>query len=319
MELFLRNYLWVLDGVVVCLCAAILGLSASELVESRYVSALNPRRPIRSSHIARIPMLRSPKRPDAILRRNIFCSTCPPIHLDGDPVETEETAEGPKEPQATSLPLKLIAVMYAPSPERQRWNVAVIGDQDEKTFGAFEVGAEIHGAKLVSILDTRVYLDNAGVVEFLDLLAPRAKSPVPARPSAPSIQPKPQPKTGPRARLVAELERGIKKVAERRYEVQRSTLESVMGNLALLSRSARIVPEVRDGKPHGLKLVALRPNGPLAKIGLQKGDVIVSINGSDMSSPEKALALYGKLKSANRVALDLERAGKKVSQDYTIR
>jgi hypothetical protein len=55
--------------------------------------------------------------------------------------------------------------MYAPSPQQQRWNTAVIGDQGEKTFGAFEVGAEVHGAKIVSILDTRVCLDHAGVVE----------------------------------------------------------------------------------------------------------------------------------------------------------
>ena len=38
-----------------------------------------------------------------------------------------------------------------------------------------------------------------------------------------------------------------------------------------------------------------------------------------MTSPEKALELYGKLKSASHLALDLERAGKKISQDYTIR
>jgi membrane-associated protease RseP (regulator of RpoE activity) len=178
------------------------------------------------------------------------------------------------------------------------------------------VGAEIHGAQLVSILDTRVYLVNQGAVEYLDLLAPPPKS-TPARPPPPP--PRVRPHSKPRDRLAAALERGIKKVGERRYEVQRSTLELVMGNLALLSRSARIMPDLRNGKPHGLRLVAVMPNGPLAKIGLQKGDVILSINGSEMTSVQNALELYGKLKSAHEVALGLERGGKKVSQDYTIR
>jgi general secretion pathway protein C len=310
-ESLLRKYLWALDVVVVCLCAAILGLASSSFVESRFVGA--PRQHLAVA--ARVTPAEPPrsKRPDAILRRNIFCSACPPIRLDGDPVEPVAEEEGPVEPQPSALPLTLVAVMYAPSPTRQEWNMAVIHDEDQKTFGAFGVGAEVHGAKLVSIRDTRVYLENAGAAEFLDLLAPPKHAPV--RPPPSPVKPPPR----PRDRLTQELERGIKKVGERRYEVKRSTLESVMGNLALLSRSARIVPDVRNGKPHGLRLVALRPNGPLAKIGLQKGDVIMSINGLDMTSPENAHTLYGKLKSANQVALGLERGGKKVSQDYTIR
>jgi general secretion pathway protein C len=106
---------------------------------------------------------------------------------------------------------------------------------------------------------------------------------------------------------------------DHRYEVQRSTLNSVLGNLALLSRSARIVPEVRAGRPAGSRLFAVRPDGPFAKIGLQNGDVIASINGLEMTSPEKALELYAKLKSANHLDLGLERNGQKISSDYTIR
>jgi general secretion pathway protein C len=312
-ESLLRKYMWALDVVVTLACAAILGLAASNLVESRYAALSLRRQPIVTPRLPHAAPPRS-KKPDAILRRNIFCSACPPIRLDGDPVEPEKVDEGPAEPQPSELPLKLIAVMYSPSPARQEWNMAVIRDEEEKTFGAFEVGAEVHGAKLVSILDTRVYLENQGAAEYLDLLAPPkgAKAPPP-----PPVKPKPPAR--PRDKLSEALDRGIKKVGEHRYEVQRSTLETVMGNLAALSRSARIVPDVRNGKPHGLRLVALRPNGPLAKIGLQKGDVIVTINGRDMSSPEKALALYGQLKSARQVALGLERGGKKVSQDYTIR
>jgi general secretion pathway protein C len=311
-ESLLRKYLWALDLAVVCLCAAVLGLAASSFVESRYIGVPKRHRSVPASRAIPAEAPRS-KQPDAILRRNIFCSACPPIRLDGDPEEPVEVDEGPTEPQPSALPLTLVAIMYAPSPARQEWNMAVIHDEEQKTFGAFEVGAEVHGAKLVSILDTRVYLENQGAEEFIDLLAPPKRAA-----AAPPRAAKPAP-TRPRDRFTQELERGIKKVGERRYEVRRSTLESVMGNLALLSRSARIVPDVRNGKPHGLRLVALRPNGPLAKIGLQKGDVIVSINGHDMTSPDKALALYGQLKSASQVALGLERGGKKVSQDYTIR
>ncbi len=311
MEILLTKYMWLLDTIVVAVCAAVLGMSASSLVASRFGDVAYPKRLAGQAKLI-APFKVRGKQPNAILRRNIFCSTCPPIRLDGDPDPEALTEMGPIEPQATKLPLELLAIMYAPSLEAQKWDMAIIRDGDEKTVGAFGVGAEIHGATLTSIEDTRVYLDNAGTTEFVDLLAP------PETTSAPPRQPAHPPAKHVDA-FTQELDRGIKKVGEHSYEVQRSTLEAVLGNIALLSRSARIVPELRGGKPAGFRLFAVRPDGPFAKIGLQNGDVVVSINGLEMSSPEKALEVYGKLKSASHLDLGLERNGKKITSGYTIR
>ncbi|HEX7596845.1 MAG TPA: type II secretion system protein GspC, partial [Polyangia bacterium] len=103
------------------------------------------------------------------------------------------------------------------------------------------------------------------------------------------------------------------------YEIQRSTLESVLGNMSLLSRSARIVPEMRDGRAAGFRLYAVKPDGPFAKIGMTNGDIISSINGLEITSPEKALEVYAKLKSASHLTLGMERNGSKVTKDYSIR
>jgi general secretion pathway protein C len=308
-ETILRKYMWGVDAVVATACAIFLGLSASSMVEARYVGVLVPKA---ASATARTEQPKHDKRPDGILRRNIFCSACPPIRLDGDPEPEPAADKGPADPQLTSLPLRLVAVMYSPTVREMKWSTAIIRNDDEKTIGAYRTGGEVHGATLVSILDTRVYLDNAGTTEFLDLLPPA--KPAQAAPGKPAPTP-PHP-TDP---LAVALERGIKKVGDRRYELQRSTLESVLGNMSLLARAARIVPDVRAGKPYGFRLFAVRPDGPFAKIGLQNGDVVVSINGLEMNSPEKALEVYGKLKSASHLALGLERMGKKVEQEYNIR
>jgi general secretion pathway protein C len=115
------------------------------------------------------------------------------------------------------------------------------------------------------------------------------------------------------------MEKGIKKTGEHSYEVQRGTVDSLLGNMAVLSRSARIVPEVRDGRAAGFRLFSVRPDGPFAKIGIQNGDVIYAINGLDMTSPDKALEIYTKLKSANHLSVALERNGQKITKDYNIR
>jgi general secretion pathway protein C len=199
--------------------------------------------------------------------------------------------------------------MYAPPPNGIKWSIAVIRDTEIKSIGPYPVGGKVHDATVIEIQETRIYLDNAGKTEFLDLFEKPAP---PAPPTAASA-------AGGTDPLSVEMDRGIKKTGEHSYEIQRGTLESVLGNMSLLSRSARIVPEMRDGKAAGFRLYAVKPDGPFAKIGMQNGDVISSINGLEITSPEKALEVYAKLKSASHLSLGMESNGKKVTQDYNIR
>lgn len=307
METLLRKYLWAVDLAVVALCATFLGMAASGAVESKFASVPSPARPV----LARAPMPPSKpgfnKDPTAILKRNIFCATCPPL-LD-DETATETTVEVDVQTK-TALPLDLLAIMYAPPPNGIQWSIAVMRDTEYKTIGAFPVGGKVHGATITEILETRVYLDNVGKTEYIDLFEPPAQ---PAAPVAAVAKPKGEDP------FSAELAKGINKISENKYELQRSTLESVLGNMALLSRSARIVPEMKDGKAAGFRLFAVRPEGPFAMIGMQNGDIISSINGLEITSPEKALEVYAKLKSASHLSLGMERNGQKITKEYNIR
>jgi general secretion pathway protein C len=306
-ETLLRKYLWALDLAVVALCATFLGNAASSAVESKVVAAIPAPAPVASKPRRPEPTTASSsKQPDGILKRNIFCSTCPPIidepHPDGGAIDPS------MEPVKTTLPLALLAIMYAPPPNGIKWSIAVIRDTEIKSMGAFPVGGKIHGATVIEIQETRIYLDNAGKTEFLDLFEKPAPPAPPVASAAGGTDP-----------LSIEMDKGIKKTGEHSFEIQRGTLESVLGNMSLLSRSARIVPEMRDGKAAGFRLYAVKPDGPFAKIGMQNGDVISSINGLEITSPEKALEVYSKLKSASHLSLGMESNGKKVTQDYNIR
>jgi general secretion pathway protein C len=306
-ETLLRKYLWALDLAVVALCATFLGNAASSAVESKVVAAIPAPAPVASKPRRPEPTTASSsKQPDGILKRNIFCSTCPPIidepHPDGGAIDPST------EPVKTTLPLALLAIMYAPPPNGIKWSIAVIRDTEIKSMGAFPVGGKIHGATVIEIQETRIYLDNAGKTEFLDLFEKPAPPVPPVASAAGGTDP-----------LSIEMDKGIKKTGEHSFEIQRGTLESVLGNMSLLSRSARIVPEMRDGKAAGFRLYAVKTDGPFAKIGMQNGDVISSINGLEITSPEKALEVYSKLKSASHLSLGMESNGKKVTQDYNIR
>jgi len=308
METLLRKYLWAIDLAVIAICAIFSARATATLIQTR-ITRMTP--PVRSAPrptpVASTGTVYD-KGIEQILNRNIFCSTCPPILA-----KTPEPSAGPQAdpaPQRTTLPLKLLAIMYAPPPADPRWSIAVIRDVDEKSAGPYSIGSKIREAVVSHIDDDRVYLDINGRKEYLDLLdkAPPAPGAPPPIAAAPPADP-----------LMAELENGIKKTGEHNYEVQRRTVDSLLGNMSLLSRSARIVPEIRDGKAAGFRLFSVRPDGPFAKIGLQNGDVISAINGLEMTSPDKALEVYTKLKSASHLSVGLERNGQKITKEYNIR
>ena len=304
-ETLLRKYLWAVDLAVVALCATFLGMAASGAVESKLASLPAPVRvaPAKPAKPDSKPAFN--KDPTAMLKRNMFCSTCPPIFEVAVAEDNTVTIEETK----TALPLALLAIMYAPPPNGIKWSIAIMRDTEAKIMGAYPVGGKIHGATVTGILETRVYLDNDGKAEYIDLFEAPAPPPQAVAAAAPN-------KDDP---FAAELAKGIKKLGEHNYELQRSTLESVLGNMALLSRSARIVPEMKDGKAAGFRLFAVRPDGPFAMIGMQNGDIISSINGLEITSPEKALEVYAKLKSASHLSLGMERNSQKVTKEYNIR
>ncbi len=311
MEALLKKYLWALDLAVVALCSTFLGSAASGAIESKVVAMIPATQPAQVKPRKTEPVAATTKAPEAILKRNIFCSTCPPILDQAPPDAGGPPPEVP--PEKTALPIAILAIMYAPPSQGSllpsRWSLVILRDTELKYSGPFAVGDTIHGAKVIAIEETRIYLDNAGKTEFLDLIEkPDQPKPAPA-PSA----------TGGSDPLSIEMDRGIKKINDNKYEIQRSTLESVLGNMSLLSRSARIVPEMRDGKAAGFRLFSVKSDGPFAKIGMQNGDIISSINGMEITSPEKALEVYAKLKSASHLSLGMERNGQKVTKDYSIR
>jgi general secretion pathway protein C len=309
-DTLLRKYLWVVDLLAIGVCAIFLGRAAASVFESKYLMSLPLPKPAARPVVAERDTVYS-KAIEDVIKRNIFCSTCPPLIPGPETVVKNEQLE----PVKTTLPLQLMAVNYVAPPWGLEYASCSLRDTETKYVGAFRTGETVRGAKIIGIDETRVHLDNAGKPEFIDLLEPEA----PAAGAAPA--PAPVAAATPPAgdAFSAELDRGIKKTGENSYEIQRSTLESVLGNMSLLARSARIVPEMRDGKAAGFRLYSVRSDGPFAKIGMQNGDVLSAINGLEITSPEKALEVYAKLKSASHLSLGVERNGQRVTKEYSIR
>jgi general secretion pathway protein C len=112
---------------------------------------------------------------------------------------------------------------------------------------------------------------------------------------------------------------GIRKVGAYAFEIQRSAWDGAFADMPHLTRSARIVPEVQTGHAIGFRLFSVGANGVLAALGFRTGDVICTINGWDLSTPQKALEVYAKLKSDDHFVVDFERDGLATANEYWVR
>ena len=107
----------------------------------------------------------------------------------------------------------------------------------------------------------------------------------------------------------------IRNVGPNQYVLKREDLNKATGNLGALASQARIVPSAKD---NGFKIFSIAKDSLYSKIGIQNGDVLKSINGIELSSPDKALEAYSRLQSASKLSLDIVRKGQNETLEYTI-
>lgn len=166
-------------------------------------------------------------------------------------------------------------------------------------------------ATLMRVEPERVFITNVaeGRIEYLGLNEPAApgEAPVVAKNDAPAEKGDGK-----------DIGEGIVKTGDSSYGVPRAAVEGALNNLSELATQARIVPAFEGGKPVGFKLFSIKPGSLYSKIGLQNGDVINRINGYEMSSPEKGLEVYQKLKDSSNITVDIKRRGKPQTLDYAI-
>lgn len=115
------------------------------------------------------------------------------------------------------------------------------------------------------------------------------------------------------------MDAGMRKIDDTHVEVTTRVVEAVLANPMAFGKGARVVPAVKDGKADGFKLYAIRPTSGYAKLGFQNGDTLQRINGMELTSADKALEVYTKLREATKFVIDITRRGKPVTLTITIK
>jgi general secretion pathway protein C len=248
---------------------------------------------------------------DAILDRNPFDHVTGPLReASAPPLDT-----APRDADPATAPLC----------EGVR-PVVVVGNEDQTVaFAALDFGGkrllrkrggDVGAATVEYVGRDRVWLrGRMGLCQAPLFGAPVPKSDVPPpRTGA-------EPSTSPRSPspLETELGKQIAKLGPNEYAIERSAVDRILEAQAELMKH-RIVQEKEGDRVLGVKISGIKPGSILSMLGIENGDRLETLNGFDMSNPEKMLEAYARLRTgADRLQIHVTRAGKPINVDYTIR
>jgi len=296
MEKILTRYFWVLNlaalAAVAFFCASGAGSFVASSVSTLFPDAGDEQKAARQS--APRTSLRSFSRPDGtpILERNIFDSLVGPIVGEADDFEISAAAGGevPLVPCPAGQ-MKLLSTVA--SSTESTWSFATIDNGGVADL--YRVGDPIESRTVTAISWRYVLLRGTGDECYLDLFGDEGTLVRQARPTAGDDQ---------------SIASGIEVNGENERTVSRSIVDEALANPTKFARSVRVRPYIKDGETKGFRLRRIEKGSPLEMLGAQRGDIIHSVNGVELTSVDKALGAYQSLRSESRLTFQITRRGK---------
>lgn len=224
---------------------------------------------------------------EIINRRGIFGKTIKDAGKDIDEVENLDT---------TSLNISLIGTAAMGD---QKTATAVIAVKRKQAL--YHVGDSVEKALIKKILRGKVVLRVNGKDEILLMEEPTTKtvnlSPSSSRASSPGTRPGPS----------------------RTITIKRDDIEQSLSNIQDLVTQASIKPHFTDGEVDGLSVTGVKAGSIFRKMGLRNGDIVKSVNGNDIKSPEDLLSLYSDLQAEDNISIKIIRRGRERTNNLRVR
>ena len=115
------------------------------------------------------------------------------------------------------------------------------------------------------------------------------------------------------------LLKGISRKSATEFDIERGIVDKVLESQAELMAGMRAAPELQDHKVVGLRLGGIRSGSLPDVLGMADGDLLQTVNGFDITNPEKALEAYARLRTADRLELQVNRKGASTTITYNIK
>jgi general secretion pathway protein C len=235
-----------------------------------------------------------------IINRNIFNEDG--LIADALSAGDNKSANPDGEPVETQLPIKLQGTIVHFNP---KLSLATVEISSKSMSSSYRIDEEIEGmAKVMKIERKKVIFRNLnnGRPEFSEIKDDDAFN------------------LGLQAGATSDANDIVQKRGANDFAIKRSDVENLTSNLSQVLQQARMEPVYSsDGvSVEGFRFVRIQPGTIYEKLGFKAGDMIRSVNGEPVNSPQKAMEMYNLLKNSNYVQMGIERDGREEKFNYSI-
>ncbi len=283
-ELF-KKYSWVIDMFLLLMFAYLMASFTSTYIRTRLfiIPSVKQASSSNGSNTPLVAIKKDQAYYTTIVERNIFNSSAQGF------TELMSNSNGPI--TKTNMSIKLLGTV-AGSPE---YAYAVM--QMGTDINVYRVKDHINGAIILSIERKKVIILHNGAKEEISMSKRKALE---------------------GGGSAGNSGTGIKQIAQNSYTIPESQFQSNLQNMGQLLTQARVVPNVVSGQIDGYRIFAISPGSLYSNIGLQNGDVIHSVNGIRVTTPESALQLFQQLKNERRFDIVIDRNGQQMNLNYAV-
>ena len=225
-------------------------------------------------------------------RRSLDVQSLVNAHLFGVAAPPQAAADAANAPD-TTMNLVLAGTIATEDPKR---GLAIIGESAANAK-VYSVGDPVNGgATLHAVYTDHVLLERGGAIETLAL--PRQTlAGGPGR--AANLPPLPAGNAGPRQQNLAENVRRL-----------------IARDPGMVSEVMRPQQVFNNGQLRGFRVYPGRNRQQFARLGLQPGDLVTSVNGTALDDPARGNEIFRTIGSSDSVHVTIERNGR--SQDLTL-
>lgn len=89
--------------------------------------------------------------------------------------------------------------------------------------------------------------------------------------------------------------------------IKRAEIQAELKDLNKILQSALVSPQYTNGEFAGYRVTRMKDDSPLKKLGLNQGDIITRINGSELKTPEILFNMLSQIDDISAISIDMIR------------
>ena len=227
-----------------------------------------------------------------IWERNLFN-----ISKEKAPVPKKEIAIEKLALAGKDLGLKLVGTVVADDPARNR---AIIHNRSSRQQEAYQEGDQAGKVQIKKIMRNKVVITSEKGDELLTVEIEDS-----GKRASPSLAQQWASRNLP---FQAQVPEGIvPRAATRSIRLEREKVAASLANPDQLLQDMNISPYMQGDQPAGFRLDRIPPQNIFREMGLRSRDVVVGVNGEDITGPDQAVDFFRTLGEGGEVTIEIKR------------